>query len=591
LSLKKLFKKLRYFKQAVTFSVAAFLSSCATSPSVSFKSIEKNQQIKSEIKALFLNKIPEEDFSLLDSTNLVLSAFQNLKENKFENAKKISENILYTKNLIPSIYKYAFKAYSVSMVLSINANSNKEDILKNLDFSSFQNDQCKSLCDSYGWKELARDDSFLFTPSGYNEIVLSNDIFSAIKQEKPGWLNNSIFAGEQTKLTKVDYPKLIHTSAHGQTDDLQDDALQNDKFSSILEDYGNEDEKMALSFFLKGEFKKSIELFSKIANETNDPTIKSVSYYWIGRAFTAENKFNEAKKYYLMSGSENPLGLYDSLSGQMIKSLSGRASTKELSPFPDSWEDEMVKWISYPNIHQNSALVVTALKSVILLSAQIKVENKISRIDDYQNLILSKKSIDTLLLYDQINWLAKKWENEYQGWSKQEKPDIIGNNIAWLSYVSGNYLQSIILVSKIKETLDPYSENNNFLYFLFYPRFHREEVKAAISNCNVDPDIMYAIFRQEGFFHHVNDEDDVFGKVCQLKKSLDKYKNSVVSALSAYRAGIGKTDIWLQNNLKINDDAIFMEYIPDNKIKEFVQGAMKNYYNFKWIYFTKNDLR
>ena len=592
MSLEKLFKKLRYFKEAVTFSVAAFLSSCTTSSYEGFKNNEKNQQTKTEIQALFLNKIPEEDFNLLNSANLTLSAFQNLKENKFEVAKKISEKIMYMQGLTPSIYKYAFKAYSISMVLSINTNMKKDDILKSLDFSSFQNNQCKSLCDSFGWKELAKDDSFLFTPSGYNDIILSNDIFSVINHEKPNWLNESIFAGEQNKGTKSSgYPKLIRTSAHGQNEDLENEDLQNNEFSSILEDYENNEEKTALSFFLKGEFKKAIELFSKIAAESDDPSVKSVSYYWIGRAFTAENKFSEAKKYYLMSGSENPLGLYDSLSGQMIKSPSGRASTKELSPFPGSWEDEMVKWISYPNIQQNKTLIVEALKSVILLSAQIKVENKISRVDDYQKFILSHKRIDTLLLHDEINWLAKKWENEFQFWSKDKKPDVIGNNIAWLNYVSGNYLQSIILVSKIKDTLDPFSENNNFLYFLFYPRFHRDEVKSAISNCNVDPDIMYAIFRQEGFFHHAKDNDDVFNKVCQLKKSLDKYKNSVVSALSAYRAGIGKTDVWLQNNLKINDDAIFMEYIPDNKIKEFVQGAMKNYYNFKWIYFKKNERR
>lgn len=591
MSLKKLFKKLRCFKEAVTFSVAAFLSSCSTSTSIDFKNIEKNQKTKAEIQMLFLNKIPDEDFSLLDSTNRTLSAFQNLKENKFESAKKISEDILYTKGLTISLYKYAFKAYSISTILSINANSNKDDILKNLDFLSFQNNQCKSLCDSFGWKELAKDDAFLFTPLGYNEIILSNDIFSAINQEKPHWLNDSIFAGEQTKITKAEYPKLIHASTHETNDDVQDDTLQADEFSSVTENYGNENEKSALSFFLKGEFTKSIELFLKIANETNDPTIKSVSYYWIGRAYTAEKKFNEAKKYYLMSGSENPLGLYDSLSGQMIKNPSGRASTKELSPFPGSWEDEMLKWLSYPNIQQNKPLIVTTLKSVILLSAQIKVENKISRIDDYQKFILSKKSIYTLLLHDEINWLTKKWGDEYHIWPKQEKPDVIGNNIIWLSFVSGSYLQSIMLVSKIKDTLDPYSENNNFLYFLFYPQFHRDEVKSAILDCHLDPDIMYAIFRQEGFFHHINDEDDVFSKVCQLKKSLDKYKNSVVSALSAYRAGFRKTDIWLHNNLKINDDAVFMEYIPDNKIKEFVQGAMKNYYNFKWIYFKKNDRR
>ena len=58
-------------------------------------------------------------------------------------------------------------------------------------------------------------------------------------------------------------------------------------------------------------------------------------------------------------------------------------------------------------------------------------------------------------------------------------------------------------------------------------------------------------------------------------------KNNIVNTLSAYRAGSDLTDIWLNENVKINDDPIFMEYIPDNKIKEFVQGVMKNYYNFK----------
>lgn len=587
MSLNNTFKKLRYLKGAVTFFIAAFLSACTTSPYLGSKYNEENQQKKAEIQALFLNKIPEEDFRLLDSTNLVLGAFQSLKENKFENAKKISENIMYTTGLTPSIYKYAFKAYSISTILSINVNSKKNEILNKLDFSSFQNSQCKSLCDSFGWKELAKDNSFIFTPTGYNEIILSNDIFSAINQERPSWLSDSIFAGEQTKVSKAENPKLIQTSSH-----MQNEGYLKDEESFYHEgDEENEKEKVALTYFLNGEFKKSIELFTNIVHETDDPKLKSVFYYWIGRALTAENKFNEAKKYYLMSGLENPLGLYDSLAGQMIKSPSGRASTKELSPFLDSWEDEMEKWMSYPNLQQNNLLLATALKSAILHSAKIKVENKILRIDDYQNFILSNQNVDTFLLRDEINWLAKKWENEFQDWPKQEKQDIIGNNIVWLNYVSGNYLQSILLVSKIKDTLDPYSENNNFLYFLFYPRFHIDEIKSATSGCSVDPDIMYAIFRQEGLFLHVNDEEDVLGKVCQLKQGLEKYKNSVVSALSAYRAGFLKTDIWLQNNLKINDDAIFMEYIPDTKIKEFVQGAMKNYYNFKWIYYKKSELR
>ena len=574
----KFFYKLFCFEKAATFTVTAFVSSCTTTHEIKKYDTDKTYNTKIEIQNLLLSNISKEDFNLLDSTNLLLNAFEKLKEKKFDNAKEISKNILYTDGLTTSIYKFAFKAYSISSLLSINEYSKKDNIINNFDFTSFQNDQCRSLCESFGWKNLVINDSILFSPLGYSDIILSNDIFSAINQEKPVLLIDTIFLGSQTKTP-------IKT--------LQNVSLIKVNNSDISHIHENSElnEKVALSYFLNGEFNKSIELFLKIANETSDSSIKSISYYWIGRSYTAENNLYEAKKYYIMSGAANPLGLYDSLSGQLIKNASGRASTKELSPFPISWEEEMNKWIHYPEIQNNSSTVL-ALKSAILFASQIKIKNNIQRIDDYQKAVQNKNNIEMLLIKDEIKWLAKKWENEYQQWSKQDKPEIIGNKIAWLNYLSGNLLEAILLVSKIKDTLDPYSENNNFLYFLFYPQFYKEELRIANESCYVDPDIMYSIFRQEGFFNNQKiSYQDTLNKVCFLRSMLEKYKNNVVNAISAYKVGFETTDLWVQNIFKINDDAVFMEYIPDNKIKEFVQGVMKNYYNFKWIYFKKTDLK
>lgn len=566
----------------------AFLTSCSTFHQSEIENIEYSKIIK-EIQTLYLNKIPEEDFILLHSTNLMLNAFYSLKENKFENAKRISETILYTGNLIPSLYKFAYKAYSISTILSINSNTNKNNILKNLDFYSFQSSHCISLCDSIGWQVLAKDDAYLFTPSGYNEIILSSDLFSAIGHEKPNWINNIIFYENQPKSLKVSYDKIVNSSfTYVQNNKEKNKNFQDDKFQILFGENENNFKKIALSFFLRGDFKKAIELFLKIVDETDDPDLKSFSYYWIARSYTAENNLIDANKYYLMSGIESPLSLYDALSGQMVKSSSGRTSTKELSPFKGSWDDEMEKWMSYPDIKRSNSSLISTLKAVFLLSAQIKIKNKITRIDNYQRFILNNNDISVLLLQEEINWLAKKWEKQYQDWPKNERADLIGNKIIWLNYLVGKYLQSIILVSKIKETLNPYSNDNNFLYFLFYPKFYIDEIKNAILVCNVDPDIMYAIFRQEGFQINAKYENNISNKVCNFKKNLDKYKNNIVIALSAYKAGIVKTDLWLKNNFKINDDSIFMEYIPDNHIKDFVQETMKNYYNFKWIYFKKD---
>jgi hypothetical protein len=182
----------------------------------------------------------------------------------------------------------------------------------------------------------------------------------------------------------------------------------------------------------------------------------------------------------------------------MIKNLSGRASTKDLSPFPDAWENEMVKWIRYPEIQNNSSMEL-ALKSVILFISQLKIENKIMKIDDFQKTFQTKKNIEILIIKDEIKWLTKNWENFYKDWPKENKPEIIGNNIVWLNYLTGEYLDAILLVSKIKNTLDRFSENNNFLYFLFYPQFHKDELKLAVDSCYVDPDIMYSIFSNSKF--------------------------------------------------------------------------------------------
>ena len=134
MSLKKNLKKLCYFKEVVTFLIAASLSSCTSLVSSELTIIENEKTIKSEIQKSFSNKIPEKDFELFNNSNLVLNAFQKLKENRFETAMKIAKDILFTRGLTPSQYKFAFKAYSISMILSINNNVNKYNILKNLNF-------------------------------------------------------------------------------------------------------------------------------------------------------------------------------------------------------------------------------------------------------------------------------------------------------------------------------------------------------------------------------------------------------------------------------------------------------------------------
>lgn len=546
--------------------LVVLLTSCTTTSELS-----QREDLRKSLSKLIDYEVTENDLRLLEQADRLKLAFLKLTHSKFDKANEISEEILNKPGLSVAIYKYAFKAYTISLILNDSVFPKKNNILKNFDFTVFQNMQCKKLCDTPGWKTLVQNDSFIFSPHGYNDIVLSEDIFSIIKHEKPILSIDPIFLGKR----KVNYqPVTMHNS------------FEYGSNENILKEL---DEKMALSFFLHGEFTKSIDIFYKLAIHSNDISFKSFCYYWIGRAYSAQNNEIEAKKFYVLSGTENPLGLYDALSGQMLKSISGRASTNELSPFLYHWQEEKNKWIKFHYIKMHNPEVMNSLKYAILSISKMKLDYNINDLDNFQRHFKQTSAIEKLIITDEINWLTRNWEKQFNLTTKQERPDLVGNNITWLNYIVGNYLQAILLISKIKNTLDPLYDNNNFLYFLFYPQFYKDQVIEANKKCHVDPDLMYAIFRQEGFFQQTDiSNNEAVKKVCDVKNILTKYKNNIVNTLSAYRAGTAITDIWLNENVKINDDPIFMEYIPDEKIKEFVQGVMKNYYNIKWIYYNKN---
>ncbi len=542
-----------------------------------------NVLLKEKIQHLFLNKVPQKDFILLNSINLTLSSIDDFKYYKHAKIIEDTKKVLNTKNLTYTIYKYAFNIYSLANILLIDSTINKDIVISKLDFSILQAKQCEDLCDSYGWYELAKNDTSFFSPKNYFENIFSSENFELINQKKPEWINEKIFWGLNFDEKKYENKQLNSISKN-----FYDYKKNIEEFEDNPSNKSsNYEYKIGLTHFLNGEFNKSIETFTKIVNETNDSGIKSFSYYWIGRSLAAENRVEESYKYYLMSGIESPLGLYDSLSGQMMQNLSGKSSTNATSPFLVSWEEEMKKWVSYPFFDKYSS-INQSIKSVILMLSQLKIDNNIKRVDEFQDFLLSNNRLAKLYIDDELEWINEYLINNLNKFDKNKNSSLLFGNVAWLNYVVGNYVQSVLLVSKTKDYLDPNSDINNFIYFLFYPKFYHNDVYHAINVCKVDPDIVFAVLRQEGFFTKRTEYKNILDKVCYYKDLLEYYKGDIVKALCAYRVGTEQTDKWLKENMPINDSAIFMEIVPNLKVKIFIQGAIKDYYNFKWIYSSYN---
>jgi hypothetical protein len=530
---------------------------------------KKSPNLAHQLEKLLKVKLDQEDLQILAATNAVINSYQNFSLDKYENSMAISKEILYTPHLTPELYKFALSFYTLSLTFSIDEKPlfEKRPLLKKMNFDTFQYEECNELCDSIGWKILAQENTAIFTPEGYRYFLVRQDILDIAHKKLPSWFIQSILPQEKNSknvAADIGTPPLTISTA--------------EQYSPMTK---------SLKLFLNGEFHNSIKELVLLSKNFEDRESLAAVSYWIGRNYFALHDTTEANKYFLLSGTTNPLGLYDSLSGQMLKNKSGKASTTSLSPFNRAWQKEIDTWISYPKSNIN-------LKSAILLSSEIRIERNFQHFIDYQNDFDSNhETIEKIILKDEIKWLKDNWLDPSPSitWGKSPQNTDAALSIAWLLYSTGDFLNSAIFISQVKDTFDLASEKNNFLYFIFYPRPYKDLMQKATTVCSVDPDLIYAILRQESFFVIKQNENSLHETACALHTLLKKYDNNIVSAITSYKANTSYVDELRQKLSQTQDDVIFIEMIPDEKLRSFVQDTLRNYYNIKWIYSQKRQKR
>lgn len=561
-------------------SAAVMLVSCS-----SIWSQKRDSELTSQIQTLLRTKFSAEDLNLLAATTAVINSYQNFALSRYSDSISLSKQILYTPHLTPEIYKFALSFYTLSFIFSIDdkSMSEKKGWMSKMNFDSFQYEECTVLCDSIGWKTLAQRNTALFTPEGYDRFLIRRDILDLAQKKIPNWFVRTVLSENQnTPLQEATPAEAISFE------------------SSFLD---NSDSVLAkpLQLFANGDFHSSLKSLENLSKNSDDKDTLSSIFYWMGRNDFALHDVEKAKQYFLLSGNTSPLGLYDSLSGQMLKTNSGKSSTSLVSPFDRPWQEEMDKWVSYPKFslpieNKGSRLfsdfdfLQSSLKSAVLLSSQIRIQRHLDHIQEYQNeLRTGSNSIEKIVLRDELKWLQNNWVSLSASWDAPFEKNDISESIAWLLYSNGDFLSSALFVSQAKDTFNLSSNRNRFLYFIFYPRPDLKLRSQNLSQCAVDLDLIYAILRQENFFAIPQNEESLSQTTCLLHSLLEKYNNNLVSTLTSYKAGPHFVDSLRKSLSQTQDDVIFIEMIPDEKTRTFVQNALRNYYNMKWIYFQKKQ--
>lgn len=544
---------------------------------------KKNSPERIRMESLLNGELSESDLHAIEINNTILKMFQDISLEKYGTVIQSAKEMMYTPGGTPEEYKFALSAHAVSTILLAeqNRSEKKPSFIERIDFNNFQYSQCRDLCDSIGWKILSEHENNLFSLEGYNRFLVSKKIFSAVNKPAPTWLKEKL---------------LLHsdTDTEEEVDAQKEDSPQKFNFKW---DGSNTSFKKALDLFLEGKFDESIASILAISAHVTDSSLLSKCYYWLGRNYLALKNTANAKKFFLLSGVANPLNLYDSLSGQMLQRHSGKASTSLISPFTRDWQIEYDRWIENYKTSQNYSfdlkkeLIEKTIHNAILLASQIRIENNIESFEKYRIFMKTNASLfPTLFLRDEIDWLKENWIPLAEQWKNKDEANNISTSIAWLIYSLNNYFETALFVNETKNSFNLSSEKNNFLYFVFYPKPENVELEKAIALCPIDPDLFYAVTRQESFFKTTKTENNILKKVCLLEHLFKKYNSNLAHTLAAYRSDEESVDILLNRVLsQSKDDVIFLEFIPDEDIKKFTQETLRNYYNMKWIYSQKKN--
>jgi len=154
---------------------------------------------------------------------------------------------------------------------------------------------------------------------------------------------------------------------------------------------------------------------------------------------------------------------------------------------------------------------------------------------------------------------------------------------------------------------------------IFFPRKYKDVVEQAASIYNVDPNLIYAVIKQESKFNknavsksgakglmQIMDSTakDMVKNIDSIDKNsydiYDAYTNIFIGtkylsylishfdgnyylAIAAYNAGMGNVDGWIEEGI-IKDDGSDIENIPYKETNNYVRKIMRDYKIYKDLY-------
>ena len=307
--------------------------------------------------------------------------------------------------------------------------------------------------------------------------------------------------------------------------------------------------------------------------------------YWLARTSEKQQKQTEALEIYRKLSNEYPLSYYGTLA---------------------VWRLMEQK--------QDVSAIFKGRTNMARVDAASELSFDVS---SYLNDPAFKRALEYLRLSrrDEANGEFAAFSERYP---KDETPSILR---AYLNQKEGEIFDSTQLFrTKITSFMRRYpAEGDNALWVMAFPRPFLELVEKARDEFKLDPNLLFALMREESSFNPaIRSPANALGltqiipatgkiiarklkhkkyKFDQLKKPevsvrfgafhldelIDLYKGNVALAISAYNAGSGAVNAWLKKRGKLEMDE-FVEDIPFRETRGYTRRVLKSYGIYRYLY-------
>lgn len=354
---------------------------------------------------------------------------------------------------------------------------------------------------------------------------------------------------------------------------------------------------------------------------------RALANFWMARSHLANKDPNKAVLAFRKAAESDRLGYYDAVGLQLLKQVPESPSTRAELTLPSRHEIEtstmtpLRAWKPAQEPDANPLLKTLRLSAIRVRALNWSLTD-VEFLEAFKHDTKPSSRFIKQMLKDETAQIMKNLRTPPNNIEELSQLWQATRTLAHLNAAVGNFRESILLVARLRGSEVYKDPDDRDLLPLYYPRPYLSLFAKASSRCETQPNLLYAIGRQESLFqvevksiagavgllqllpttgkkHHpkplpqpfdlTNPEINAHAGACYIAHLLRHYNGDTVFALAAYNAGEGAVDEWIKRRHHSKDILAFIEMVPYSETQNYVKKVLRNYFNIKWLYETPKE--